>query len=517
MYAYSNFLFLKNSEEIYKSNIRKSIKFFIIRKWIDSGYPIFDHKISLSDIMKTYTISIINNNLINLNVDKIFDDMIDSASEENGEKNFTKFIFDQLGKSYIYKNLTVNNFYNIDRIINNRDKLLNEFRKEINELESLSSILFNNISKQELMIVLSDVIFYEVYSKYYSESISSLDDQFLIFKNSIENILSPLGVDEEIINKYENLLSIFGIELDNDIKICIKNNISNLCFGFNQLLTDKEMGIKNDFERNLSYYILDRLIYTNMDYLKNSLFNINLYRDMINKYSFEFLEDSFFSNNMNKSEFDTNIPPAFNQNEIETIYLRYNKIFIEEPEYFNLALINIYNNFSGSGGYSKSNFNSIFIPDKLNDFFYEYCSYYVWSTWLDDFESQRTDNSIDINGLVPQDLSTVQNLKNKIKQIYKDGLFSIKESKDKRLIKSFNPIDGSNSGLLPIEKKLILRENINNRLKTFKYVRFTLNGLTEYEKYKYPFFNYVENLYNTANEETINTMISNINSFYDSI
>lgn len=515
MNNYSQILLSNKLDTIDKTLVRKSIKMFFARKWIDDNYQLLSYSDTYIESIKNYTRNWIDKNN-SINIDDMFNRFIDSPLLSDGTYCFPKFLKFQLDELYIFKNCEYLTFYKLDNINNVRSKLTQIFETELQHLETNIDLIFFHISIEEMLTIISDKILYDVLTNYSNQN-DTFESFFRSYKNSLENIISPLGSDSIEIEKYENLINYIGCSLDNKLKTQIRNNISNICFGFSQIIDDKSLNINSEIQKDLSYYVMDRMVSSNIEWSKDKLNNIAKFRNMIDSFITEIIPKSFFGDNMNDSETSTNIPNAFDQHEIETIYRKYNKNFLDEPEYFNFSISNIFNILMGNVTFVKSKFNSIFIPDKLDDFFYEYCSYYVWSIWLDDFESQRTDNTIDVNGLVPQDLSTVQNLKNKIKQIYKDGLFSIKESKDKRLIKSFSSIDGSNSGLLPIEKKLILRENINNRLKTFKYVRFTLNGLTEYEKYKYPFFNYVENLYNNANEEILNTMILDINSFYDSI
>lgn len=518
MDVYSKLFITRSLEDIDISLIRKSIKLYFTKKWIDDNYQLLDYTTKYTEAIKNYVRNWIHSSPnINADIVTYFDDMINSATLDDGSYCYPKFIFNQLNNSYLFKNYEDFLFYKIDRANIEKQKVIDKFIKEFDDLEKNIDIIFFNISKEEILSVISDKIFYDVLSKYITQTTTTFESYYRSYKNSIENIVSPLGIDDIEIDKYSDLFDYIENSLDNEIKTIIKNNISNICFGFSQVISEKSLNVDSDLEVDLSNYILDRMIASNVEWSKDKINNLDKFKEMILKYATEILPESFFDNNMNDSETSTNIPPAFDQMSIESIYRRYNKIFIDEPEYFNFSIYNIYNILNEKGGFVKANFNFIFIPEKLDEFFSEYCSYYIWLLWLEDFETSRCINILDSNGLVPLNMSSINNIKEKIKLIYREGLFNIKESKDKRLVKSFESFDGSREGLLPIEKKIILKDTITNRLKTFKFVRFTSNGLTEYEKYRYVFFKYVESLYNNVNEDILNNLIVGINKLYDTI
>lgn len=518
MDVYSKLFITRSLEDIDISLIRKSIKLYFTKKWIDDNYQLLDYSTKYTEAIKNYTKNWIFN-VSNISVDIVtyFDDMISSATLDDGSYCYPKFILNQLNNSYLFRNYEEFLFYKIDRANAEKQKSIDKFMVEFNDLEKNIDIIFFNISKDEILSVISDKIFYDVLSKYVTQNMNTFDSYYRFYKNSIENIVSPLGIDDVEINKYSDLFNYIECPLNDNIKTIIRNNISNICFGFSQIISEESLKVSSDLEIDLSKYVMDRLVESNIEWSKDKLNNLNKFKEMITKYVTEIVPESFFNNNMNDSETSTNIPPAFDQTTVENIYRRYNKVFTVEPEYFNFSIFNIFNILNGKTSFTKSKFNLIFIPEKLEEFFTEYCSYYIWSIWLNDLESERTKNPYDENRLVPLNISNLNTIKEKIKSIYREGLFNIKGSKDKKLIKSFEPFDGSREGLLPIEKKLILRETIGNRLKTFKFVRFTSNGMTEYEKYKYAFFKYLEDLYNSANDDMVNKLIMEINRIYNTI
>lgn len=345
------------------------------------------------------------------------------------------------------------------------------------------------------------------------------DDYSLIFKDIINNFISTAGLFNSKIDAYTDLFT-FIKENDHEIaKVKIYNYISNTFYGMNLRYKDSVFNYTSDLEKELSYYVIDVILNSTFDYSKSYYTNENKYAELIGKFKEDLLNEIFFKNINIGNESNSSLSAVFSLQRINEIYNRNNKSFANEPEHFNNALQNLKNIYLNIPILRKSNFNYIFIPEKLNSFFDEFCIYVLWADWLSTNSNTKSAIKEDVNGLVPLEKSTIAYIKPLIEKCIKNNFLTIEEIEPtQQEIKSIYSKVSNFDKSQPIEiQKLNILNNLKLRIESFKYVKFTLNGMTEYEQYKLEFYKYIINLYKTLDQDTINRVAKELNDFYDSL
>lgn len=348
--------------------------------------------------------------------------------------------------------------------------------------------------------------------------LTSNDNYNLIYKDIIFNFISTSAINDDKIIAYTDLFTLIGEDNIENTKMKIYNYISNTFYGMNLRYKDEVFDFASDIEKDLSYYIIDTLLNTTFDYSKSFYTNDMKYAELKGKFKEDLLNDIFFENINIGNETSSSLSTIFIVQRIDEIYNRYNKSFANEPEHFNNALQNIKNVYLSISKLNKANFNSLFIPEKLTEFFNEFCIYVLWYDWLSTDNPTRSAITEDTNGFVPSEKSTISYVKPLIEKCITNNFLSIDEFKPSKeeILNIYNVSNFDKSQPFEIQK-LNLISNIRLRIESFKYVKFTLNGLTEYDQYELEFYKYVMRLYNNIDQSTINRVAKELNDFYNNL
>lgn len=527
-----------------KKDARNSIKRYFIRKWLDSGSENMDYsknvtynirensrKLILEEYAKvqdiidkmpeikptTPVIEEVANERRQILYKDYFNKLVDelyASKTVNGVVSYQNFLKKQLDKCYILKNYNKCGFTR--DFISDKENIVNIMTTEIMDYEKNIPLIMEYVSDSEIFEVLSDKIYYDVFiEKLNGREGLGFDDQYLIFSATISNLLSDYGEIRKYLEPYKTLFDYLRVpNMDSIIKI-IRNNISNLCFGFFQCLKIDDLDCKTDIEKTLSTYVLDRIVDANIRKCKDNFKDISKYSKMYEEYGDTILYDNFFKDAINEDNNSTNLSSDLSLESITNIYNRYNKNFNEEPQYLNYVIKNIYNVFTDNVTYKIANFSALYIEDKLEDYFNEYIVYSIWSDWLNDDRSGRSLIEEDKYGFVPIAKSVYGSTKDYLMTLDSNNFLNDKNTKNKKALKSYEMSVKKYKD--DIEKKEYVKELINNRLSAFKYKYIVSNGLTEIDKYKYGFHKFLLNYVNNFTQDKLVLLLKALNSFYDKL
>lgn len=337
----------------------------------------------------------------------------------------------------------------------------------------------------------------------------------LLYKNFSRNLET---------NRYEKLfLQILRIDNINEVMYKVRNYIANLFFGIFLINRDEKYKFVNELEKDLTYYACDVLIEEVFKYALTQYSTINKYINLIESYKSEITTTVFFSKINIGNESANNLSAIFEVGKIAQIYQKHNSDFTTQSEVFNIVLLNMKNLYLDIPTLIQANFEKRYIPEVLDNNIHEYVMYLIWKEWLSSTSTNNSAIAEDTNHLVPLELSTSDSILNIIKQQFNIDFFNDASNitltnakiKSTYLTESIKKKNIKNSPFA--KQKEMLKDIIDARLKSFKYVRYTLRGLTEYEQYVILNYRYKTNLISSLTQEKINEFALALNRFYDSI
>ena len=388
MNTFSKLQTISGLNQITKNNVKNSIKRYLIKMWIKNGSSILDYSGSLTDNIIHYSKVLLPK--LKPSLSKDLDTMITRLNsyktDIEGSLSYPKFLIYKMSEGYILSDIYEFQFH---REFNSNiiDELKEYIIESVNNIYNEINIYIDNISPDDVLDGIADIIFEESYSIQYinivnNENLIYIDtsenknirtkmpENKLIalvnegtdlkdFKNEIytkalakcyTDMCSPLGSNKNKLDEFNAFFKLINPLLetytDKD-KTKIYNRLSYLALGMPLFFEDRYLNIKENINKDLNYIIIDKMIYTCIIKSMNNYNNINnyisLFQNIIEKYTY----DNYFSIIKNENESDAIINPLIDKSAIENVYKRYNKIFTDEPEIYNKMvnhLIKLYKN-----------------------------------------------------------------------------------------------------------------------------------------------------------------------------
>lgn len=526
MNSLQKLIFVDSLKDIDQFLIKKSIREFFLFDFIKNGF-IYN---SQTDGLKENLLIYINDWFFNnrdtflTNYKLIYDNLSNSRVDNNGVICYPKYLFELLDKAFLFNGIPGCNF-NSD--FNDKDNFVNKIKKELNKLYANRNEYIGEYNKEEIVNCIALVEFYLKYKERLTALSSNNDISLLTFdqiysafnSTTFSDILS-YDVDKTIIlNKYSKILNEFSILVDNNLETLFTNAISKFIYDIETQIEEIKFVYSSELNRELVHYIRNNMVKIYNNNLIQDFKNKTNMMSVLNKSSELFLKEKFFNPITPQNNNSNNLYPLFNKTKINEIYSRHlsNINFDRQPEHFNIAIENLKNIYMNDLVLTRSLFSSNFIEFKLNQYFAEYITYLIYGKWLELLEDTRTTIENDTNGLVPLILSNYQDVKTFLVDLllhfpkdYDSNDYSIEEIEE-----AFNPVKRNFNNEL--NRKYRLRTIIMIRLETFKYYRFELNGLTEYDQYKILFYDFISKFVENLNQNKIIEMIQGINSLYEEI
>lgn len=506
--------------------IKKSIRRFFLFEFIKNGF-IYT---SQTQNLKENILLFINDWLIDNsssfvnNYSQIYDELNQSREDINGILCYPKYLFKLLDKAFIFNGVIGCSF---NSEFNDKDNFINKIKKELNKLYNNPSSYINKYTDEELVTAISLNEFYKKFKERLEAlqqpeiDLLTFDEIFLVFNTVTSSDLISHTIDKAaILNNYSKLLNEFNIQIDDTLETTFTNMISKFIYDIETELEETKFVYSSDLNEELINYIRGNMVSIYNENVKNIFKNKEETSNMLNKSTELFLKEYFFNIITPQSVDDNTLYSLFNKNKINEIYRAYldsTVSFDSEPQHFNIAIENLKNIYMNEFILTRSNFNSNFISFKLNQYFDEYLSYLVYGKWLELLDSTRSTIEEDRNNLIPIEYSNYQS----IKEFLSSLLLHFPKDHDKSIYSeleielAFNPIKETFNNEL--NRKYRLRTNIMTRIETFKYYRFELNGLTEYDKYKLMFYTFISKYLNNFNQSCVIELINNLNNIYEKI
>lgn len=388
MNTFSKLQTISGLNQITKNNVKNSIKRYLIKMWIKNGSSILDYSGSLTDNIIHYSKVLLPK--LKPSLSKDLDTMITRLNsyktDIEGSLSYPKFLIYKMSEGYILSDIYEFQFH---REFNSNiiDELKEYIIESVNNIYNEINIYIDNISPDDVLDGIADIIFEESYSIQYinivnNENLIYIDtsenknirtkmpENKLIalvnegtdltdFKNEIytkalakcyTDMCSPLGSNKNKLDEFNAFFKLINPLLetytDKD-KTKIYNRLSYLALGMPLFFEDRYLNIKENINKDLNYIIIDKMIYTCIIKSMNNYNNINNYISLFQNVMEKYVYDNYFSIIKNENESDAIINPLIDKSAIENVYKRYNKVFADEPEIYNKMvnhLIKLYKN-----------------------------------------------------------------------------------------------------------------------------------------------------------------------------
>ena len=388
MNTFSKLQTISGLSQVTRTNVKNSIKRYLIKMWIKNGSSILDYSGSLTDNIINYSKTLLPKLKPSLSED--LDTMITRLNsyktDSEGSLSYPKFLIYKMSEGYILSDIYEFQFhrdFNSTIIAELKEYIIESINNIYNDINTY----IDNISPDEVLEGIADIIFEESYSVQY---INTVNDENLIHVNTSEertlrpripenklitladgginlkdfrneiytkalakcytDMCSPLSSNKNKLDEFNAFFKLINPLLetytDKD-KIKIYNRLSYLALGMPLFFEDRYLNIKENINKDLNYIIIDKMIYTCIIKSMNNYNNINNYISLFQNIMEKYVYDNYFSIIKNENESDAIINPLIDKSAIENVYKRYNKTFNNEPEIYNKMvnhLIKLYKN-----------------------------------------------------------------------------------------------------------------------------------------------------------------------------
>lgn len=526
MNTFTKLSIIDSLKDIDQFLIKKSIRRFFLFEFVKDGFLYTSQTQNLKDNLLFFINEWLVNNSKNFvsKYSQIYDELNQSREDVNGILSYPKFLFILLDKAFIFNGVIGCSF---SSDFSDKSNFINKIKKELNKLYNEPSSYIGEFNKDDILTIISLNEFY----KKFKERLEALNQQdinlltfeqiFSAFNSATSSDLISYGIDKgAILNNYKKILDEYLINIDNINETYFTNMISKFIYDIETEIEETKFNYSSDLNEELISYIRNNMVAIYNGNIKEKFKNKDEVSILLNKSTELFLKDYFFDIITPQSLDSNTLYSSFNKNKINEIYRKHlqpNSSFDAEPQHFNIAINNLRDIYMDEFKLTRSNFNSNFISFKLNQFFDEYISYLVYGKWLELLDNSRSMIEEDRNNLVPLEMANYQSVKNYLTSL----MLNFPKDYDKNIYTeaeielAFNPIKETFNN--ETNRKYRLRNVILTRLETFKYYRFELNGLTEYEIYKIKFYDFISKYLNRFNQNNIIELINELNEIYDKI